>query len=103
MAQISGPLDPAKSDGWAVGGRVSDVGGPAQTLELAAETLAGPAFATRGPDVWAGVSHDRRAVVDVTGGGDEGSDPRLDRPHDLDDTVAIRDASIDAIAGANLR
>ena len=47
--------------------------------------------------------HDRRAVVHVAGRGGGGSDPRLDRPHDLDDALAIGDEGLHPIAGANLR
>jgi hypothetical protein len=42
-------------------------------------------------------------VVHVTGRGDEGSDTRLDRPHDLDDALATRDEGLHPIACANLR
>jgi hypothetical protein len=81
----------------------SGVGSPAEALELAPETLAGPALPTHGHDLWPGLRHDRRAVVHVTGRGDEGSDTRVDRPHDLDNALPIRDEGLHPIAGANLR
>ncbi len=81
----------------------SAVGGPAQALELAPETLAGPAPSTHGHDRWPGIRHDGRAVVHVAGRGDGGSHTRLDRPHDLDDALATRDESLHPIAWANLR
>ena len=80
----------------------SGVGSSAEALELAPQTLAGPALPTHGQDLRPGVRHDRRAMVHVTGRGDEGSDTRLDRPHDLDDALAIRDEGLDPIAWANL-
>jgi hypothetical protein len=42
-------------------------------------------------------------MVYVTGRGDEGSDTRLDRPHDLDVALAIRDVGRHPIACANPR
>ena len=79
------------------------VGGPAQALELAPETLAGPALPAHGRDPWPGLLHDRRAVVDVAGRGNGSPDARLDRPQDLDDALAIRDEGLHPIAGTNLR
>jgi len=81
----------------------SGVGSPAEALELAPETLAGSALPTHGHDVWPGLRRDRRAVVHVTGRGDDGSHTRLDGPHDLDDTLATPDAGLNSIACANLR
>jgi hypothetical protein len=45
----------------------------------------------------------RRGVVDVAGHSDRCSDTRLDRLHDLHDTVTFRDQRLDPIAGPNLR
>jgi hypothetical protein len=42
-------------------------------------------------------------MVHVTGRGDDGSHPRLDGSHDLDDTLAIRDEGLHPIACADLR
>jgi hypothetical protein len=80
----------------------SDVAGPAQAFQLAPETLAGSALPADGPHSRRGRSHDRRAVVHVAGGGGRGPDPRFDWPHDLDDTLAIRNAGLHPITCANL-
>ena len=79
------------------------VGTPADALELAPETLAGSALPARGRDVRSDHRHHRRAVVDVAGRGDGGPDPRLDRPHDLDDPLAVRDERLHPIARPDLR
>ena len=96
-------VQPPMSDELAVPRRGSGVGSPAEALELAPETLAGSALPTRHHDVWTGLRRDRRAVVHVTGRGDDGSHTRLDGPHNLDDTLAIPDAGLNTIACANLR
>ena len=80
----------------------SGVGGPAQALELAAETLTGPALPADAHHPRPGPRHDRRAVVHVAGRGGGSSDPRLDRPRDLDDALAICDEGLHPIACANL-
>ena len=78
-------------------------GAPAQALELAPQALARPALPPDERDHWPGLRHDRRAVVHVAGRGDGGADTRLDRPHDLDDALAIGDERLHPIARANLR
>ena len=75
---------------------------PAQALEFPSETLAGPALPADAHHPRAGLRHDRRAVVHVAGRGDWGPDPRFDRPHDLDDALAIRDVGFYPITCANL-
>ena len=52
---------------------------------------------------WPSPRHDRRAVVHVAGRGDGGPDTRLDRPHDLDDALAIGDERLNPIARTYLR
>jgi hypothetical protein len=81
----------------------SGVSSPAQALELAPETLAGPALPTHDHDVRPSLRHDRRAVVHVAGRGDGGPDTGLDRPHDLDDALAVGDEGLHPIACADLR
>ena len=50
------------------------------------------------------LGHDRRrAVVQVARRSDRCADTRLDRVHDLYDTVTIGDQRLDPVAGANLR
>lgn len=80
----------------------SGVAGPAQTLELAAETLVRPALSTHDQDRRSSIRDDGRAVVDIAGDGDRRSDTRFDRPNDLDDPVAIGDARVDPVARADL-
>ena len=82
----------------------SGVGSPAKALELAPKTLAGPALAPDGHDPRSNFSHDRRrAVVHVARCGDGSSDTRLDRSHDLHNTLAICDQRLYPIACANPR
>ena len=50
-----------------------------------------------------GLAHDGRAVVHVAGRGNCSPDTRLDRPHDLDDSLAIGDERLHPITRANLR
>jgi hypothetical protein len=80
----------------------SGVAGPAQALELAPEALARPALPADDLDRRSLVPNDRRAVVQIAGRGDRGSDTRLDRPDDLDDALAVGDACLDPIACPNL-
>jgi hypothetical protein len=80
----------------------SGVGGPTQALEFAPETIAGSALPADAHHPRLGRRHDRRAVVNVAGRGGGGPDPRLDRPNDLDDALAIRDEGLHPIARANL-
>ena len=71
-----------------------------QAAELAAEALARPALAADrhdpGPDL---DRSGRRAVIDVAGDGDRRPDPGLDRPHDLQDPLPVRDDGVDPVAG----
>ena len=80
----------------------SGVVGLAQALELAPETLAGPALPADWHHPRLGLRHDRRAVVQVASRGGGGPDPRLDRSHDLDDALAIRDERLHPMTCANL-
>lgn len=83
---------------------LSGVGSPAQALELAPEPLARPALApdSHHPRSYLGDDR-RRAVVLIARRSDGCSDTRLDRVHDLHDTVTISDQRLDPVAGANLR
>jgi hypothetical protein len=82
----------------------SGVGSPAQALELAPKTLAGPALAPDSHDPRSDFPHGRRrAAVHVARCGDGSSNTRLDRPHDLHTTLAIRDPRLHPIACANPR
>ena len=74
----------------------------AQAVELAPETLAGPALPADALYPRPGPRHDRRAVVHVAGRGGGSPDPRLDRSRDLDDAVSIRDEGLHSITSANL-
>ena len=104
MPGDEGPTAPREEPGGAgtLPASGSGVGGPAQALELAPETLAGPALPADARHSRLGPRHDRRAVVHVAGRGGGGPDPRLDRPHDLDDALAIRDEGLHPITCADL-
>ena len=91
------------SSGGSCAESTSGVGSPAQALELAPQALTRTALPTNQPDRGPGLCHNGRAVVHVAGRGDGGPDTRLDRPHDLDDSLAISDARLNPIARANLR
>ena len=84
--------------------RDSGVGSPAQALELAPEPLARPALAPDSHDPRSHLGDDRRRGVVLVARRSHGcSDTRLDRVHDLHDTVTIGDQRLDPVAGANLR
>src|SRR6185369_12561184 len=77
---------------------------PAHSLELAAKALARTALAADRLDAGRDLADDRWwAVVDVAGDRDRRADPRLDRPHDLDDPFTFGDQRMHQVAGANLR
>src|SRR4051794_12805627 len=81
----------------------SAVSGPTEALELAPQPLAGTALPADERHARSRLGDDGRAVVHITGCGHCRADPRLDRPHDLDDPLPIRDERLHAITGANLR
>ncbi len=93
-----GPTEPTSSTSAGSGVRA-----PAHALELAPEALARPALPPYEHDHWPNPRHDRRAVVHKAGRGDGGPDTRLDRPHDLDDALAIGDERFNPIARTYLR
>ena len=83
--------------------RHSLVRSPTQALKLAPQALARTALASDERHPWPGLPHDGRAVVHIARRGDGGTDTRLDRPHDLDDALAIGDERLHSIASSDLR
>src|ERR1043165_3315275 len=93
------------SDSFPSRSRRRSAAGPApHPLQLAAEPLARPALAADRLDAGRDLADDRRwAVVDVGLGGNRRADTSFDRPHDLDDPLALGNERMDDVAGTDLR